>query len=664
MGDVKKMEKGKTKSIGGDSKTKASGTKSKSSRPGAGGVQRSSYKDVEHTRRQKDQDEVDRVFEILDKGLRAFPSPSACSGACEDPYKCDHEYGDDDLPDALSDEAVTERKSEKKLQHALENFERAHLSIFRKAGGKHGRGQETLLHVMASKWSSKDAWSPKQKHFLGWMLGHPEFHDMLERENENGYTPMHIALSQKLDEFVNCVLEAPRGTGSSGGAGGIINVLRRDSTSAGNCFHLATKHNFPHLKAMLEMCAANKDVLLVPNQAQKDTPLHIAVKVLELPVPDDPPEKHAPLPQVATPTTRQPGRDGYSDAGQEEEDGEDDKYEKLGISNASDLSQELDDENDSEFHPDNNADDDESSNNPTDDGGSDDGDSDHGDGDDPETTEPKRYRPETDEEREDRLWATLNELGNETERPRPPASPPSPSSHYAHTERGANALASTAAAATSPASTDLPPTHSVRLIIEANPDALEMANAKERTPYREREEALLTDGLTKRTIARYVDYAMENDSGSKWGDSDAGSCSDDRASSAAMHGNPRQEQRARDLEARAQRMLVVRDPVAHYIRSFCVRESRSREEKMTRLYKPGRECHIEFDLAGMPKTVVPHAYLDQLALHLKFESILKYVALPTLSIEREQQQHPVPSHTNKYVTLLCRGKLIFPSLPP
>ncbi|KAI1320047.1 peptidase S8/S53 domain-containing protein [Xylariaceae sp. FL0255] len=62
---------------------------------------------------------------------------------------------------------------------------------------------------------------------------------------------------------------------------------------------------------------------------------------------------------------------------------------------------------------------------------------------------------------------------------------------------------------------------------------------------------------------------------------------------------------------------------------------------MTRLYQPGKECHIEFDLGGMPNDIISQAYLDQLALHLKFESILKYVALPALSVERSSSSNKI-----------------------
>ncbi|RAL61211.1 hypothetical protein DID88_010290 [Monilinia fructigena] len=45
--------------------------------------------------------------------------------------------------------------------------------------------------------------------------------------------------------------------------------------------------------------------------------------------------------------------------------------------------------------------------------------------------------------------------------------------------------------------------------------------------------------------------------------------------------------------------------------------------------------HIEFDLAGLPTTVIKAEYLKQLEIHLKFERVLKYVALPVLSVESQ-----------------------------
>ncbi|PSN59993.1 subtilisin-like protein [Corynespora cassiicola Philippines] len=50
------------------------------------------------------------------------------------------------------------------------------------------------------------------------------------------------------------------------------------------------------------------------------------------------------------------------------------------------------------------------------------------------------------------------------------------------------------------------------------------------------------------------------------------------------------------------------------------------------------EKHIEFDLAGLPHTKISKSYLERLSKHLDFETMLKYVALPRLTVE---DMHPV-----------------------
>lgn len=141
----------------------------------------------------------------------------------------------------------------KKLKLELKTFESEHLHDLRSATSA-PLGRQTLLHIMVNEWS-KDDWSLKQNRFLGWMLQQQNFRVMLEAQNENGVTPMPIALFKKVDEFVNCVLEVK-------GLGGIINILKRDSTSTGNCLHIATKHNFPNLKAIIDKCADDRDVIV------------------------------------------------------------------------------------------------------------------------------------------------------------------------------------------------------------------------------------------------------------------------------------------------------------------------------------------------------------------------------------------------------------------
>ncbi|RSM19133.1 hypothetical protein CDV31_002054 [Fusarium ambrosium] len=145
----------------------------------------------------------------------------------------------------------------------------------------------------------------------------------------------------------------------------------------------------------------------------------------------------------------------------------------------------------------------------------------------------------------------------------------------------------------------------VKLLVQACPEALGIKNGQNRTPYQEREHFLQELPSFKKAVA---DYAAKHESDKK------------------------------AAEQRAQRILFVEDPIASYIRSYCIRNSKTREKTMTRLYRSGQERHIEFDLAGMPRSVVPSSYLEQLANHLRFESILKYVALPNMTIEPVQKQ--------------------------
>ncbi|TRX93639.1 hypothetical protein FHL15_005611 [Xylaria flabelliformis] len=556
-----------------DERKKPKGNKDK------GRITKHVLKEQVSNRRQNDQKEEDKLLDLLEKALKGFPK--TCSDTCN-PHKCEDVYDVENHEEAM------------KLKDELKTFEMEHLHKLTSANSVRF-GRQTLLHIMVNEWS-KDDWSLKQKRFLGWMLQQQNFRIMLEDQNEDGVTPMHIALSKKVDEFVNCVLEAK-------GLGGIINILKKDSTSTGNCLHIATKYNFPNLKAMIDKCTDNKDVLVSTNRSHRDTPLHVAVKDLILPVmiedlPEEPPEEA-------------PDNSPF-DTDSNQGDGE---YEQVTFVKA-DFSRDHE-EDDSDYHP---SQQDADADNST-------------DGKDSENGEPNQYRPETHEERLERLRTILATLEKETTRPRPPLP------HHTHKEgRLGHVDTLLLRAGTSPEFIELPPSHNVRLLVEANPEALEMLNEAERTPYREREEALLNDPDVQKVISEYATqpvHELEEE------DSDSNSMSDLEC-----------QQIVEDRKKWARRMIVVKDPVAHYIRSYCLRHSKSREDAMKRLYQPGKECHIEFDLAGMPDTVIPQAYLDQLALHLKFESILKYVALPALSIERQ----PLSNNTKS-------SQLIAPSLP-
>ncbi|PNP51064.1 hypothetical protein THARTR1_08292 [Trichoderma harzianum] len=86
----------------------------------------------------------------------------------------------------------------------------------------------------------------------------------------------------------------------------------------------------------------------------------------------------------------------------------------------------------------------------------------------------------------------------------------------------------------------------------------------------------------------------------------------------------------------ALRQVVIKDPVADAIRSHCLHNfDRDRIAKC--LYQPGEERDIDFDLSGLPSPTISNAFLKSLSNHLKFESILKYVALPKLALDDPEE---------------------------
>lgn len=105
---------------------------------------------------------------------------------------------------------------------------------------------------------------------------------------------------------------------------------------------------------------------------------------------------------------------------------------------------------------------------------------------------------------------------------------------------------------------ELPIGHRVRLLVEACPEALATKNKAKRTPYQEREHFLRNNRLVEEAIKE--EYAEKGD-----------------------HSDTEEV-----FEARAKRIIIVKDPIAHYIRSFCLHKCKSRDETMKRLYKPGQ----------------------------------------------------------------------------
>ncbi|OBT68012.1 hypothetical protein VE03_01564 [Pseudogymnoascus sp. 23342-1-I1] len=525
---------------------------------------------------------------LLSNALAKFPEK--CAEKC-DPSMCERQ-----------DCNAVDGKRE------LEEFEKLFKTRLKDAtppkdvSGKVKGGTKNLFHIIVEKSWSK---TPKQRRFLNWMLQQQEHQVLLGLEDDKGFTPMHNALYGKLDEFVDVVLEVE--------GLNIINILKK-KCPAGNCVHLATKTYFPNLSDMVSKCARDKDILMGDENSPDDTPLHIAVQYVPVPFYDD---RDVP---GSDDETERPNHDGGQYAQQIHEN---------------DLEFSGDDDDDLDGDYNNSREDDESSVS--------DGESDrYLEGEDEQEQESVRYKIETDQELEARLALILGDLDKRIVRPRPPLrtqdTKPNTLQHPGIEEikNGELEVGNTSSASqVTPVQdlVELPLNHSVRLLVEACPEALTTKNRSGRTPYQEREHTLLNDPIVKTHVEKYAKKKVSS--------------------------SDTEEIR----EARAKRVVIAKDPVSHYIRSFCMRESKSREEIMKRLYKPGQECHIEFDLAGMPTPVIKHEYLDQLEKHLKFESILKYVALPVLAVESQpvrglRRNRPPPSETKSDLHRNGRSDLV------
>ncbi|KAK3399636.1 peptidase S8/S53 domain-containing protein [Sordaria brevicollis] len=77
--------------------------------------------------------------------------------------------------------------------------------------------------------------------------------------------------------------------------------------------------------------------------------------------------------------------------------------------------------------------------------------------------------------------------------------------------------------------------------------------------------------------------------------------------------------------------IINDDPVLRYIREYVI-DRFDRRKAMEALYKVGCERVIEFDLSGLPYTSIDADFLHGLGKVLRFEGLLKYVALPRLTV--------------------------------
>ncbi|PNP54420.1 hypothetical protein FNYG_15630 [Fusarium nygamai] len=333
----------------------------------------------------------------------------------------------------------------------------------------------------------------------------------------------------------------------------MINLLKKANAQDNNCFHLAVENQFPGLYRMLDICPEKESVLVAKNKS-KDTPLHIAVRQIGRL------EQHT---------------SGAMDLYQELQEQEwealraDNIESNLAHGQAHYIDKVSSNIVSNSHQHDNDGD---GSASTSHDGNS------QWNGQDDAMYELYHDDEDFDKRRKQELCRMLEDLDKGVEKP---------TAHLlevASQEEDAknNSMR---------APRDLPPLDAVRQLIEACSGALAVKNSDERTPYQQRESILLEDDILKEVVEDY-------------------------ANKPAPSGKQRSTSEVEQRRDRANRHLIVNDPDAHYIRSYCLRNFESREETIKRLYKPGQERQIEFDLAGMPTQTIQQSYLKRLEKHL------------------------------------------------
>lgn len=124
-----------------------------------------------------------------------------------------------------------------------------------------------VLHALAG---SKD-WTPEKiRSFLDWLL--KEYHGLLERKDVTGYGPLHQALMNTNDAFVNAVL--------SYGLKNLGKVLAL-TCPYGTSLHVAIEYESPAIQTMVDKCKSFPGIFKQGTLGSENTPLHIAMDVDE-----------------------------------------------------------------------------------------------------------------------------------------------------------------------------------------------------------------------------------------------------------------------------------------------------------------------------------------------------------------------------------------------
>ncbi|KAI0595325.1 hypothetical protein F4775DRAFT_569866 [Biscogniauxia sp. FL1348] len=82
--------------------------------------------------------------------------------------------------------------------------------------------------------------------------------------------------------------------------------------------------------------------------------------------------------------------------------------------------------------------------------------------------------------------------------------------------------------------------------------------------------------------------------------------------------------------------MIENDKILCYLREYIITNF-DRRDAIQALYKVGEERLIEFDLSGLSRSTIDSNYLTSLRKVLKFEGLLKYVALPRLTFGEDEE---------------------------
>ncbi|KAK1252160.1 hypothetical protein MKX08_003347 [Trichoderma sp. CBMAI-0020] len=97
-----------------------------------------------------------------------------------------------------------------------------------------------------------------------------------------------------------------------------------------------------------------------------------------------------------------------------------------------------------------------------------------------------------------------------------------------------------------------------------------------------------------------------------------------------------------DDEESKRHKIIENDEILTFLRKYII-ENFDRKDARKALYKVGDERLIEFDLSGLPYPKIDTDFLNGLGKVLRFEGLLKYIALPRLVVDNDEDQGDHPS---------------------